>query len=128
MQRPSLEGRHVLIVEDEPIIAYDIAQAFEPTGAVLTTTTTLEHALILAQQDNLSAAILDHALPDGDSSELCKILKQRDIPFIVYSGLGPSSAACKEARHLSKPADPQLLVTVLQDMILGTKSAIDQRN
>ena len=62
MQRPSLEGRHVLIVEDEPLIAYDIAQAFEPTGAVLTTTTTLEHALILAQHDNLSAAILDHAL------------------------------------------------------------------
>ena len=119
MQRPSLEGRHVLIVEDEPLIAYDIAQAFEPTGAVLTTTTTLEHALILAQHDNLSAAILDHALPDGDCSELCKVLTQRDIPFVVYSGFGPSSDACKHAQHLSKPADPQLLVTVLQDLILG---------
>ena len=38
---------------------------------------------------------------------------------IVYSGFGPSSDACKEAQHLSKPADPQLLVTVLQDLILG---------
>lgn len=119
MNRPSLEGRHILIVEDEPLIAYDIAQAFEPTGAILTTTTTLEHARILVEHDNLSAAVLDHALPDGDSSELCKVLTQRDIPFVVYSGYGPRSDACKEAKHLSKPTDPELLVTVLTDLILN---------
>jgi CheY-like chemotaxis protein len=119
MKGPPLEGRHILIVEDEPLIAFDIAQAFEPTGAVLTTTATLEHARILVQHDNIAAAVLDHALPDGDSSELCKVLTQRGIPFVVYSGYGPGSDACKEARHLSKPADPELLVTVLQDLILG---------
>lgn len=119
MERPPLEGRHILIVEDEPLIAFDIAQAFDATGAVLTTTTTLEHALILAQHDNLSAAVLDHLLPDGDSSALCKVLTQRKIPFIVYSGFGPTSDCCKEARHLSKPANPEVLVTVVKDLILG---------
>ena len=67
MQRPSLEGRSILVVEDEPLIVMDISQAFEATGAALTTTNTLKHALILVEHDGLSGAILDHALPDGDS-------------------------------------------------------------
>ena len=120
--QPRLEGRSILIVEDEPLIALDIAEAFGPTGAVLTTTTTAEHGLILAQNDGLSAAILDHALPDGDCSKLCEVLKQRHIPFIVYSGFGPGADACKDAPHLSKPAEPEVLVTLLQDLILGRVS------
>ena len=44
MARPSLEGRSILIVEDEPFIVLDITQQFEVTGAALTTTNTLKHA------------------------------------------------------------------------------------
>ena len=119
MQRPTLEGRSILIVEDEPLIALDIAQAFEPTGAELTTTTTLQHGLVLAQHHNLSAAILDHALPDGDCSKLCELLKQRDIPFIVYSGFGPGADPFNDVPYLEKPAEPEILVTLVQDLILG---------
>ena len=64
----SLTGRSILIVEDEPIIVMDITQAFEDSGAELTTTNTLRHALLLVEHDGLSVAILDHALcdaPDG---------------------------------------------------------------
>jgi CheY-like chemotaxis protein len=86
MQRPSLDGRSILVVEDEPLIAMDIAQAFEATGAALTTTNTLHHAMILVEHDGLSGAILDHSLGDGDSSLLCTRLKERGIPFMIYSG------------------------------------------
>lgn len=119
MQRPTLKGHSILIVEDEPLIALDIAEAFGSTGAELTTTTTVQHAMMVAQRDGLSAAILDHVLPDGDCSKLCELLKQRDIPFIVYSGYGPSNDACKDAPQLAKPAEPEVLVTLLQDLILG---------
>jgi CheY-like chemotaxis protein len=54
MARPSLEGRSILIVEDEPLIVMDITQQFEVTGAALTTTNTLKHALILVEHDGLS--------------------------------------------------------------------------
>ena len=72
MQRPSLEGRSILIVEDQPLIVMDITQAFEATGAALTTTNPLKHALILVEHDGLSGAILDHALPDGDSCSFAR--------------------------------------------------------
>ena len=122
--QPMLEGRSILIVEDEPLIALDLAEAFGPTGAVLTTTTTVQHALILARHDNLSAAILDHALPDGDCSALCEVLTHRDIPFIVYSGFSAGKDACKDAPHVDKPADPEVLVTLVQDLILRTPPGV----
>lgn len=113
-----MKGRSILIVEDEPLIALDIAEAFAPTGAVLTTTTTLQHALILVRHDGLSAAILDHALSDGDSSELCEILTQRGIPFIIYSGFVTVDGACRDAPHLAKPAPAETIVAMLENLIL----------
>jgi DNA-binding response OmpR family regulator len=102
--RATLHGRSILVVEDEPFIAIDIAQSFEHTGAAMTTTNTLRHALLLAEHDGLSAAILDHALGDGDSSELCARLKERGIPFMIYSGYEKLEGACKGAPHVNKPA------------------------
>ena len=103
MQRPSLEGRSILIVEDEPLIVMDITQAFEATGAALTTTNTLKHALILVEHDGLSGAILDHALGDGDSSQLCARLKERGIPFMIYSGFDTVGGAVRAPCILPSP-------------------------
>ena len=86
MRRPTLEGRSILVVEDDPLILMDIALAFEATGAAMTMTNTLKHALLLVEHDGLSGAILDHALGDGDSSVLCSRLGERGIPFMIYSG------------------------------------------
>jgi hypothetical protein len=60
--------------------------AFEDRGAHITSTNTLKHAVLLVEADGLSAAILDHALGDGDSSVLCTRLEERRIRFMIYSG------------------------------------------
>ena len=117
MQRPSLEGRSILIVEDEPLIVMDITQAFEATGAALTTTNTLRHAMILAEHDGLSGAIIDHALGDGDSSVLCARLKERGIPFMIYSGYSHIEGPCKDALRISKPASDGALVSAMEGLI-----------
>ncbi len=62
MQRPCLDGRSILIVEDEPLIVMDITQAFEGTGAALTTTNALHQALILVEHDGLAGATPNAAL------------------------------------------------------------------
>ena len=82
MHLPSLAGRAILVVEDEALIALDIAQALEAAGAAVTTTNTLKHALILVEHDGLCGAILDHALGDGDSSLLCSRLTERKFRFL----------------------------------------------
>ena len=70
MAPPHTSGAVHLIVEDEPLIVMDLTQALERTGAAVTSTNTLKHALLLVEHDGLSVAILDHALGD-DSSKRC---------------------------------------------------------
>jgi DNA-binding response OmpR family regulator len=121
MNRPSLAGRAILVVEDEALIALDITQAFEAAGAAVTTTNTLRHALILVEHDGLCGAILDHALADGDSSLLCSRLTERGIPFMIYSGHATVGGACKDALHISKPAAQGALVAAMEGLIRGNK-------
>lgn len=119
MARPYLEGRSILIVEDEPLIVMDITQQFEASGAALTSTNTLHHALILVEHDGLAGAILDHALGDGDSSQLCARLKQRGIPFLIYTGFKTVSGACADALHIDKPAVDGALVAAMEGLIMS---------
>jgi DNA-binding response OmpR family regulator len=98
-----LAGRSVLIVEDEH------------AGVAVTTTNTLKQALILVEHDGLAAAILDHALDDGDSTRLCQRLKVRDVPFVIYSGLDDVDGACVHGPLISKPASVDALIVALKD-------------
>jgi DNA-binding response OmpR family regulator len=100
-----LRGLTFLVVDDEPLIAMDIAMALEDVGAKVTTTNTLKDAVLLAEHDGLAGAIVDHSLGDGDSTVLRGRLKERGIPFLVYSGFEVEGEP-----YLSKPATPDQLV------------------
>ena len=119
MEFPALRGRSILVVEDEPLIAMDIVAALEDAGANVTATTTVRHALILAEHDGLSAAIMDHALSDGDSTELCARLKARGIPYLSYSGYEPVTGASTNAPHIIKPATMDVLMSAMENLLAG---------
>lgn len=121
MTRPTLEGRFILIVEDEPLIVMDMTNALESTGAAITSTNTLKHALLLVEHDGLAGAILDHALGDGDSSALCARLTERGVPFLLYSGYNHITGPCAGAPYLAKPATHESLVAAVNAMINGPK-------
>ena len=108
-----LVGRLVLVVEDEPLVALDVADCLQAAGAQVRMARTLTEALREAASSNLSAAVLDHGLHDGDTSEVCELLKERDIPFVVYSGYSKLEGACSVGKLVNKPASPELLVTTL---------------
>ena len=112
-----LAGRSVLIVEDEPIIAMEITQAFQDAGAAVTTINTLKQALILVEYDGLAAAILDHALDDGDSTRLCQRLKERDVPFVIYSGFDDVDGVCAHGPLISKPASVDALIAAVEGLL-----------
>jgi DNA-binding response OmpR family regulator len=117
MSSVSLAGRLILICEDEPIIALEIANAFTNAGARVATARSLRDALIAVEDGALSAVILDHALSDGDSSQMCERLKERNIPFVLYSGFSTLDRAFGNAVHVPKPADPAVLVTTVVGLL-----------
>ena len=112
-----LQGRAILVVEDEPLIAMDIARAFESAGARVLNTSTLREALVLVKDEGLSAAVLDHGLSDGDSSGLCERLRELSIPFVLHSGYSAVEGACRDAVFVAKPENPQVLVTVVKGLL-----------
>jgi len=118
MEFPALRGRSILVVEDELLIGMDIRSALEDAGAQVTSTTTARHALILAEHDGLAGAIMDHALADGDSTELCARLAERGIPYVSYSGFDPVKGASPDAPFVSKPASMNTLLGVLEKLLI----------
>ena len=112
-----LAGRAILIIEDDVLVALDIQQTFEQQGAAITTARTIAAALLAIEDPSLSAAIVDHALGDGDSSVLCQRLKERDVPFITYSGHSNLDGACAGTKHLTKPTSGSLLVSTVKSML-----------
>jgi CheY-like chemotaxis protein len=121
MEHPILRGRSILVVENEFLIAMDIVQALEKAGAIATMTTTVRHALILVEHDGLSAAIMDHALSDGDSTELCARLEARGIPYVSYSGYDPVKGASADAPHISKPVSMDVLMSAMEGLLAGPR-------
>ena len=112
MSASKLDGLTFLVVEDEPLIAIDISMSLEDAGAKVTTTTTLKHAMLLVEHDGLAGAIVDHSLGDGDSAALRTRLKERGVPFLVYSGFKAQGEP-----YLSKPATPEQLIKALEKLI-----------
>jgi DNA-binding response OmpR family regulator len=116
MERP-LAGRIILIIEDEPLIALDIRETFEDAGARVILARTVAAALVAIQEPGLSAAIIDHALGDGDSSEICERLNRMNVPFIMHSGFAHLNGACADAGHVLKPATPTVLVATVAGLV-----------
>jgi CheY-like chemotaxis protein len=119
MNHPTLRGCSILVVENEPLIAMDIVTALEDAGAHATTTNTVRHALILVEHDGLSAAIMDHGLSDGDSTQLCARLKNRGIPYVSYSGYGPSEGASENSLYIAKPVAMDTLMSAVEGLLVG---------
>jgi DNA-binding response OmpR family regulator len=113
----SLAGRSILVCEDEPLIALSIADAFTGAGARVVTARSFASALIAVENEVPSAVILNHTLSDGESSQFCKRLKQRNIPYVVHSGYSNLDGACSEAVLVPKPANPDVLVTAVLGLL-----------
>ena len=123
MENPPLHGRSILIVEDEPLIALDIAQAFEDVGAEPVISSTLQEALVCVEMERLAAAVVDHSLRDEDSGPVCQRLTERELPFVVYSGLSKPHGACAVGVHVTKPENPKALVSILGRLITAPREA-----
>ena len=107
----------VLLVEDEALIALALTDDLETAGyGVAGPFQRVSDTLEWLKGHTPDVAIIDVHLRDGSSAELARVLRNRDVPFIVFSGDkrdGRSQDAFTGARWLSKPVSArQLLQTV----------------
>ena len=83
-----LEGRNVLVVEDEYFIADDMRRVFEENGAtVIGPVGSVEDALaILSEAPPIDGAVLDINLRQTMVFPIADLLRQRGVPFVFATG------------------------------------------
>lgn len=109
----SLKGLRILVVEDEPFIAFDLMMAIEEAGAVAVgPAATVAEALDFIRTHAPDGAILDVNLPDGTVGPVLDMLSGR-AGVVVHTGMGlPSEIRAVHPRVpvFSKPTEPALLL------------------
>jgi CheY-like chemotaxis protein len=112
-----IEGRHVLVVEDEMTIVLVIEEALLELGIeVIGPAARLDAALSLAREPSIDAAILDINIRGGNSYDVADILAERRIPFLFCSGYSDGAV---EERHRGRPrlAKPYSLVELKSEVL-----------
>ena len=109
-----LSGARILVVEDEIIIAMDIQATLESAGAeVVGPAYTLTQAVELSAHEDITAAILDLRLGQSSIRPVARLLTDRNVPFVFYSGQpasDPLRSEWPETRFVSKPSTSNELV------------------
>jgi signal transduction histidine kinase/CheY-like chemotaxis protein len=88
----AVAGKRILVVEDEPVIALDIASGLEEAGAeVLGPASSAAEALEAIATENVDAALLDGNLRGEPVDAIAAALTHRKIPFLFVTGYGRES-------------------------------------
>ena len=84
-----MAATHILVVEDEFLIALDIAGVLEQAGlAVVGPAGTVSDALQAIECEVVHGALLDAHLAGEPVGRVADALKARNIPFAFVSGYG----------------------------------------
>src|SRR5215218_5023171 len=87
----ALTGKSVLLVEDEYLIANDVAQALKKCGAnIVGPARRVRLALDLIEGERIDGAVLDINLGRERVYQVAEALRNRNIPFVFTTGYDES--------------------------------------
>ena len=119
----ALGGLGVLVVEDEPLVAMELADELQDAGAkVIGPTGTLEGALALANAQGVDAAVLDIKLQSDLVYPVADVLADRGVPFIFATGYdsGNLPAGYAKVPTYQKPASAAAVLGLLADSVISS--------
>lgn len=112
----SLEGVRVLILEDEYLLADDLARALRAAGAhPIGPAKSVKHAEDLIVGESPDAAILDLNLHGETASDFIERLSASDVHCLIVSGYGADAVpqSIVEVPRLEKPVNAPIVVDAL---------------
>ncbi len=118
-----LRGRTILLLEDEIVIAFDLADAMEAAGATVVHANGVARGLAAIRAHGFDGAVLDVNLGRGETcAEVAKSLRAEGVPFLLHTGdlvrVGEVVSSI-EAPIMPKPAETSKLIERLAALIEG---------
>jgi DNA-binding response OmpR family regulator len=117
----------ILIVEDEPLLAFDVQDGLSQSGFDQTSIVfSVQMALNYIEKEKIDAAIVDANLLGMSAEPVGALLAKRGVPFVVVSGYAPGQLAqsLRGVPFLAKPISMSALVKVLSGLLT---SAVAER-
>lgn len=116
-----LEGRRILVVEDELLVAMEVEDVLQEQGCeVLPGASTVKDALARIEEYRPDLVILDRNLDGERTSKVAEELNRTRVPFIVMTGYVNGVAdepAMVGAPCIQKPWTAAELIRQLQQML-----------
>lgn len=117
-----LRGKRILIVDDEPLLAFDVARMIEQQGGeVIGPALSLPEAARLAEETELDAGLLDIELDGVLIWSVAHGLRIAGTPFAFISAQSSSRddipSEFAGTVYLSKPASERRIIDVLCDIL-----------
>lgn len=112
-----LSGLRILVVEDEAIVAWDLAYSLESHGCeVVGPAYNLAQAEQLSRDGVLNGAVLDVNLGGDKVFPVADALEERHIPFCFVTGYGAGALRPHDLSRpiLQKPVDSESIVRIAQ--------------
>lgn len=122
MTNASIEGRQILVVDDEPLIATHVADMLSKAGAKVQVAHTATEAQQALSATHFDAAVLDVHLADERSYELADALLSQGTPFLFLSGYLTIRAGYQHLPFIPKPFSPEKVLSAVEDLIAQGKS------
>lgn len=126
---PSLAGLRILVVDDEPDMRELLGMILEQAEATVNYAASAAEALLALVQLKPDVLVSDIGMPEIDGYMLMRqvrsqIKRERPLPAIAltaYAGELNQQQALSAGfdRHLSKPIDPEVIVTTIASLIKG---------
>ena len=117
--------KRILVVEDESLLALDIADQLRDAGfEVVGPATSVARAQQLIREVGCDAAVLDVNLGHETVEPVAHALQLSGVPFLFLSGNSREqlSPGFHSAPWLSKPVIPALLLAAVRERVLGKGS------
>jgi PAS domain S-box-containing protein len=110
-----LEGQHILVLEDEPLVAMMVEQVLGDAGATIVAVSTEEEALAAIKAGRFDRAALDVNLHGRQVRDVPAALTRIGVPFLFVTGYGRAAlpSGFEQAPTLNKPFNNQKLVDSL---------------
>ena len=121
MSDADVSAIRVLVVDDEALVAFDVADQCEAAGfEVIGPALTLNQGLVLAESNAPSVALLDINLRDEMVWPLARVLRERSVPIVFISANCTHSEIRDEfpnAHCLDKPVDGMTLMDTVRPLV-----------
>jgi PAS domain S-box-containing protein len=128
--RRGLEGKRILIVEDEPLVAMELEGNLTAAGCeVIGPAGTIEQAKSLVAAGEFDAVLVDVNLAGRAVDEIAAALTQKNCPFAFVTGYGREALprGFQDAVMLGKPFSQTQVLAAVEALLYRTATVVPLR-